>query len=47
LPLFEKSGAKTSARLGLWRGNAHGPVLKSFLLLFFKKEAFLFHVYRA
>src|ERR1700739_1808056 len=27
-PLFEKSGAKTFADLGLWRRNQHGPAGK-------------------
>jgi hypothetical protein len=36
---FEKKNQKTFAPLDRAGGNATGPVSKSFLLLFFKKEA--------
>jgi hypothetical protein len=39
---FEKKKQKTFANLGHWRFQQHGPKTKSFLLLFFKKEALFF-----
>jgi hypothetical protein len=36
---FRKSAAKIFAIVGVGQAIAHGPANKSFLLLFFKKEA--------